>query len=83
MDHLFVNENLTRKRKQLFWQTKQKARNLTVNLFGHSTVKFLRYSLFGIAGGQKVDRNFSQIFVYKNVGNNKIQVKSVNDLNNL
>ena len=28
MEHLFVNENLTKKRKRLFWMTKQKAKSI-------------------------------------------------------
>ena len=62
MDRPFINENLTQKRKQLFWQTKQKA-------------KELNYKFIWTFNGQ--------IFIRKNVRRNKIQVKSVNDLNNL
>ena len=32
MGHLFINENLTQKCKQLFWQTKQKAKELKYKL---------------------------------------------------
>ena len=28
MQHLFINENLTQTRKELFWRTKQKAKEL-------------------------------------------------------
>ena len=62
MDRLFINKNLKQKRKQLFWQTKQKAKELS-------------YKFIWTFNGQ--------IFVRKNVGSNKIQVKSVNNLNNL
>ena len=29
-------------------------------------INILRYSLFGIAGGQEIDRNFSEIVDYSN-----------------
>ena len=31
MEHLYVNKNLTQRRKRLFWLTKQKAKELNYN----------------------------------------------------
>ena len=33
MEQLFINENLTQKRKRLFWLTKQKAKSLEYNFY--------------------------------------------------
>ena len=33
MTHLFVNENLTQRRRRLFWLSKQKAKELACNYF--------------------------------------------------
>ena len=33
MEHLFVNENLTKKKKRLFWMTKQKAKSIRYKFY--------------------------------------------------
>ena len=41
MEKLFINENLTQRRKRLFWLRKQKAKELEYKYFGPKTGKFL------------------------------------------
>ena len=62
MNYFFINENLTQRRKHLFWQAKQK-------------VKKLNYEYIWTKNGQ--------IFVRKNENEDKILVKTENDLNKL
>ena len=41
MEKLFINENLTQRRKRLFWNIKQKAKELVYQFFGPIMVKVL------------------------------------------
>ena len=62
MNYLFINENLTHRRKHLFWQAKQKVKELNY--------EFIR-------------KNNGQFFVRKNENEDKIIVKTKNNLNKI